>query len=53
MTAAVWRPSPREAYPVLGIEKFRCNGTVAAVVELPDGSKCELTAIADDIEVRS
>ncbi|WP_431840687.1 DUF7323 domain-containing protein [Gordonia hongkongensis] len=52
MTAAVWHPSPREMYPVLGIEKFRCNGTVAAVVELPDGSTCELTAITDDIEVR-
>ncbi|ALY07681.1 hypothetical protein SEA_MCKLOVIN_43 [Gordonia phage Mcklovin] len=52
MAAAVWRPTEREAYPVLGIEEFRCNGTVAAVVELPDGSKCKLAAIVDDIEVQ-
>ncbi|AWN05067.1 hypothetical protein SEA_EASLEY_42 [Gordonia phage Easley] len=51
MTAAVWRPTPGEAYPVLGVEGYdvRCAD---AVVELPDGATALTSIPLCDIEVR-
>ena len=51
MTAAVWRPTPREAYPVLGIEGYS-NRCADAVVELPDGATALTSIPLCDIEVR-
>ncbi|MCR8897258.1 hypothetical protein NWF34_09890 [Gordonia sp. GONU] len=51
MTAAVWRPTEREAYPVLGVESYS-NRCADAVVELPDGAKSRLPIPLCDIEVR-
>ncbi len=51
MTAAVWRPTEREAYPVLGVESYdgRCAD---AVIELPDGATAVTSIPLCDIEVR-
>lgn len=50
MTAAVWRPTEREAYPVLGVEGYR--GEYAdVVVELPATGPNLITVPVEDIRV--
>lgn len=50
MTGAVWRPTEREAYPVLGVEGYR--GEYAdVVVELPATGPNLITVPVEDIRV--
>ena len=50
MSAAVWRPTRREAYPVLGVEGYR--GEYAdLVVELPATGPNLITVPVEDIRV--
>lgn len=50
MTAAVWRPTRREAYPVLGVEGYR--GEYAdVVVDLPATGPNLITVPVEDIRV--
>lgn len=50
MTSAVWRPTRRETYPVLGIESY-CGDLVEAVVELPATGPNLITVPVEDIRV--
>ncbi|QAY05781.1 hypothetical protein SEA_VASANTI_43 [Gordonia phage Vasanti] len=54
MTGAVWRPTRREAYPVLGIEKLHDDGAHAdVVVEWPAiGPDLAMSVPRSQIEVR-
>ncbi|QFP97014.1 hypothetical protein SEA_SUERTE_43 [Gordonia phage Suerte] len=50
MTAAVWRPTRREAYPVLGVESY--GGHYAdVVVDLPSTGPTRITVPVEDIRV--
>ncbi|QAY17648.1 hypothetical protein SEA_MARTEENA_44 [Gordonia phage Marteena] len=50
MTAAVWRPTRRETYPVLGIQSFG-GEYAAAVVDLPATGPQLITIPIEDIRV--
>ncbi|QLF84187.1 hypothetical protein SEA_PYTHEAS_47 [Gordonia phage Pytheas] len=50
MTAAVWRPTRREAYPILGIQNY-CGEYAAAVVDLPATGPQLITIPTEDIRI--